>query len=248
MKVVQARAVVRWFGELTTHATDELCCLLILRIAPALPFLPEAAHGTPIAAIVVHWTGDPVAGEAALRPIRSLGTPLADTIAKKPFIAHQTMLDAGVPFGRRYYWKSNNFDAVDDRLSNALLSSAGNITSPFSSILLMHLDGAPAKLDTRETAVGMRKARYVLNLQAGWDDRTEDARHIAWARESLGAVQSLAAGNPYVNFLTADETASRGAAAYDGAIYERLRDVKTNYDPRNLFHGAHNVMPRKTHL
>ena len=32
--------------------------------------------------------------------------PIADTIAPKDFIAFQTVLDGGQPFGRRYYWKS----------------------------------------------------------------------------------------------------------------------------------------------
>ena len=93
--------------------------------------------------LVLFWarhqpqTGDPDAGEAALSPIRSGLAPIADTIARKPFITHQTMLDAGVPFGRGCYWKSNNFDRVDDGLSEALLTSAPRITSPFSAIMAM---------------------------------------------------------------------------------------------------------------
>jgi len=240
----RAPEVIGLFRELTSHAPDELSCLLILRIAPPLPFLPAAVHGTPIAAIAVHWKGDPDAGEAALSPIRLALAPIGGTIARKPFIAHQTMLDAGVPFGRRYYWKSDNFDRVDDGVSEALLASASRITSLLSAIMAMHLDGAPAKLDPGETAVGMRQARYVVVFQAAWDKSEEDQQHIEWARASLKAAQPFSAGNPYVNFLTADETASRGVAAYDLSIYERLREVKTKYDPKNLFHGAHAIAPR----
>jgi FAD/FMN-containing dehydrogenase len=240
----RGQEVIRRFSELTKGAPDELSALLILRIAPPLPFLPTEVHGTPIAAIAVHWIGDVDAGEAALAPIRAGGQPIADTIALKPFIAHQTMLDAGAPFGRRYYWKSDNVHAVDDTLGEALIESARAITSPSSAILLMHLGGAPARLDASGTAVGMRRARYALNFQAAWDDRKEDRRHIAWARKSLAMTKPFAAANPYVNFLTADETDLRGVAAYEPAIYERLREVKTKYDPKNLFQGAHTIPPK----
>jgi len=241
--IERAEEVMRLFAELTTDAPDELTCLLILRIAPPLPFLPAPLHGTPIAAIAVHWIGDPDAGEAALAPIRRSAAPIADTISKKAFIAHQTMLDAGAPFGRRYYWKSNNVDAVDDALGVALVESARGITSPFSAILLMQLHGAPARLDPPGTAVGMRQARYILNFQAAWDKKEEDLHHIGWASTSLSRTQSFAAGNPYVNFLTAEEASSRGGDCYDSAVYDRLRDVKGKYDPENLFQGVHTMPP-----
>jgi hypothetical protein len=57
------------------------------------------------------------------------------------------LLDAAVPFGRRYCWKTDNFDVVDKGLSEALVASAGKISSPFSAILLMHLDGVPGKVE-----------------------------------------------------------------------------------------------------
>ena len=239
--IERAEQVMRLFAELTTDAPDELTCLLILRIASPLPFLPARLHGTPIAAIAVHWIGDPDAGEAALAPIRRSAAPIADTISKKAFIAHQTMLDAGAPFGLRYYWKSNNVDAVNDALGEALIESARGITSPFSAILLMQLDGAPARLGPPATAVGMRQARYILNFQAAWNKREEDLHHIGWASTSLSPTQSFAAGNPYVNFLTTEEASSRGADCYNSAVYDRLRDVKGKYDPENLFQGVHTM-------
>jgi FAD/FMN-containing dehydrogenase len=33
-------------------------------------------------------------------------------------------------------------------------------------------------------------------------------------------------------------------AAYPAEVYARLRDVKTKFDPGNLFHGAQNIPPR----
>jgi FAD/FMN-containing dehydrogenase len=44
-----------------------------------------------------------------------------------------------------------------------------------------------------------------------------------------------------VNFLTEDESA-RVASVY-GPNYERLRDLKSKYDPDNLFRMNHNIPP-----
>jgi FAD/FMN-containing dehydrogenase len=46
-----------------------------------------------------------------------------------------------------------------------------------------------------------------------------------------------------VNFLTADEAEARLRAAYGSALYDRLRRIKTTYDPENLLRGNLNIPP-----
>ena len=242
--MAQARAVMQRYRQITAAAPDELCCLLILRQAPAAAYLPKEVHGKPMAAIAVCWAGDPAGGYDAVRSLKSFGRPLADTIALKPFVEHQTMLDAGQPFGRRYYWKSHYFSEIDDDLIDAMAEHAGRITSPHSAALFMHLGGAPARLDPSTNAVGLRTAPYVLNIQAAWESAQEDPRHIAWAREYWTATRPFSTGSAYINFMTEDEGEARVRAAYPSEVYARLRDVKSKFDPGNLFHGAQNIPPR----
>jgi FAD/FMN-containing dehydrogenase len=201
-------------------------------------------HGQPIAAIAVCWTGSPAEGRDAVLPLKSFARPLADTIAPKPFVEHQTMLDAGQPFGRRYYWKSHYFADIGDDLIDAMAEHAGRIASPHSAALLMHLGGAPARTDPSTNAVGLRTAAYVLNIQAAWEGAQEDQRHLAWAREYWTATRPFSTGAAYINFMTEDEGEARVRAAYPAEVYARLRDVKTKFDPGNLFHGAQNIPPR----
>jgi FAD/FMN-containing dehydrogenase len=52
--------------------------------------------------------------------------------------------------------------------------------------------------------------------------------------------QGDAAG--YVNFL-ADEGPDAVRAAYPGATWDRLRDLKARYDPTNLFSRNQNIPP-----
>jgi FAD/FMN-containing dehydrogenase len=242
--MAKACLVMEQYRQITAIAPDELCCLLILRIAPAAPFLPEELHGKPIASIAVCWAGDPASGEDAVHPLKTFGNPIVDTIVPKPFYEHQTMLDAGQPFGRRYYWKSDYFAALGDELINTMIEHAERITSPHSAVLLMHLGGAPARVDPTTNAVGLRAAPYVLNIQAAWESPQEDRRHLAWAREHWDATRPFSTGSAYINFMTDDEGQARVHAAYGDDVYARLRDVKTKFDPGNLFHGAQNIPPR----
>ena len=46
----------------------------------------------------------------------------------------------------------------------------------------------------------------------------------------------------YVNYLGDDEGSGPVADAY-GANFERLRKVKADYDPNNLFHMNQNIEP-----
>jgi len=46
-----------------------------------------------------------------------------------------------------------------------------------------------------------------------------------------------------VNFLTEEEGGDRLRAAY-GENYERLVDVKTKWDPANVFRTNKNIVPR----
>jgi FAD/FMN-containing dehydrogenase len=50
-------------------------------------------------------------------------------------------------------------------------------------------------------------------------------------------------GETYVNFLTEEEGDERIRAAY-GKNYGRLVDVKTAWDPGNLFSANKNITPR----
>ena len=238
-----ARDVIGLYRDLTSQAPDELTCLLVLRKAPPAPWIPEAYHGQLIAGIAAHWTGRAEDGVAAMAPLRSFGQPVTDTIGPKPFTAFQSFLDGGQPFGRRYYWKSDEAAQIGDDIAGELLKAAEAIASPFSAILCMHLDGAPARVPLTATAVGIRRARYGMVFQSAWTEPVEDELHIAWARSAIAAVRPFSSGATYVNFITADEAAARVPGAYAGETFTRLRQIKAAYDPHTLLGGPLNIPP-----
>jgi FAD/FMN-containing dehydrogenase len=191
----------------------------------------------------VCYSGPVNEGEELVAPIKRFGQPLADTIGPKPFAAHQQFLDAGQPFGRRYYWKSDYFDALPEAADGTIIAHANAIASPHSAVLCMHLGGAAARRPAGETAVGNRTAEYILNMQGAWEQPAEDDAHIAWARDFWSAMRPFSSGGTYVNFLTQDADEERLRAAYGPELYAGLARVKAKYDPDNLFRSNQNIRP-----
>ena len=50
-------AVLRGYRDFIPHAPEELSALLVLTLAPPLPFLPQECHGKPAVAVSACWTG-----------------------------------------------------------------------------------------------------------------------------------------------------------------------------------------------
>jgi FAD/FMN-containing dehydrogenase len=235
--------VIRFFREYTESAPEELTCLLVLRIAPPAPFLPESVHGKPVVGIAALYAGAPEEGAHVLAPLKSFGSPLADTISPKPYTTHQSFLDSGQPHGRHYYWKSEYLSAVSPDLGEVMIEHALRFTSPHSSMLAMHLGGATKRVSPNAGAVSHRDADYVVAIQGAWDEPETSDQHIGWARDFHAAIRPYSTGGVYVNFLTDDEGADRVRQAYEPDIYARLAQVKSAYDPMNLFRLNKNIAP-----
>ena len=81
-------------------------------------------------------------------------------------------------------------------------------------------------------------------MHTRWTDPADDAKCIDWARQAHENTKPFAQG-VYVNFLFQEEE-SRVKEAYSEETWQRLVDVKTKYDPNNLFRMNQNIKPRMT--
>jgi FAD/FMN-containing dehydrogenase len=233
---------LRCFRDLVAQAPDDLGAVANLRLAPPLAEIPAHLHGRPIVSVTVCHAGPVERGEAALLPLRALGKPLLDTIAPRPYLAHQQLFDPAFPHGRRYYWKSWKLPPLTDQMIAVIVEHAARLTSPFSAVPIFTLGGAVARVDEDASAYPNRAATHDINIVAAWEaDDPEPARHQEWVRRFWSALQPYACG-VYVNFLS-DEPAGSVEAAYGRAKYRRLVQLKRGYDPDNFFRRNHNIPP-----
>ena len=239
--LAEAKAVLQQYRKFIAAAPDELSVWTVLRQAPPLPFLPSEVHGQGIVALALLYAGDPKAGEALIEPLRRFGTLLGEHVGVQPYTAWQQAFDPLLTPGARNYWKSHNFDKLDDGLFDAVIDYIGKLPSPECEIFFGAIGGATTRPAPDSAAYGHRETRFVMNVHGRWRDAADDERCTRWARDFFEASAPFAGSGVYVNFLTADE-GDRVRMAY-GANHDRLAQVKRTYDPTNLFRVNQNILP-----
>ena len=239
--LAQGPEVLRKYRDFMLRAPDELTVWVVMRKAPPLPFLPTEVHGQEVVVLAMLYTGDPATGEALIEPMRHFGTPVGEHVGVQPYIAWQQAFDPLLAPGARNYWKSHNFDRLDDGLFDALIGFVRTLPTPHCEIFIASLGGATSRVGADATAYGQRGAQFLMNVHGRWDTPADDAAGIAWSRQLYEATAPYASGGVYINFLMGED-GDRVRAAY-GGNYERLARVKRQYDPENLFRTNQNITP-----
>jgi FAD/FMN-containing dehydrogenase len=238
----ETRAVLELYRSLCAAAPPELTLVTIMRPAPPAPWLPKEQHGKPIVALLACHSGDVEAGEQLVAPIKRFGKPIGDILVRRPYTQLQTLLDGTQPKGRRYYWKSEYLPAVTTELCERASEHAAKIRSPQSAVILFQLEGALNRLDESHSPVGNRDARFVLNVAGSWERPEDDDANVDWARTAWNELRRFSTGGNYINFQTEDESAERIEAAL-GVNMRRLAEIKSRWDPQNVFRTNRNIAP-----
>ena len=237
----EAERVLDAFRRATASAPRELTLVALRRNAPPAPWLPEAAHGTPIIMVMACHSGDLAQAVADLEPITSVGEPLANLIQPRDYTAQQMLLDATQPRGNHYYWKSEFLPGLSDELLAAYQAQFEGLTAPANQIVLFHLAGALSEHSENDGAVGNRDAAFACVAQSMWPpDSPAGETNRAWVRNAWEALKPFSTGGNYINFQTEDEPDERMRASFR-SNYDRLSRVKSEYDPGNLFRVNRNI-------
>jgi FAD/FMN-containing dehydrogenase len=236
-----AESVLKQYRQIVASAPDELTCWAVMRKAPPLPFLPTEWHGREVLVLAMCYAGDLAQGEKATAALRKLGKPIADVVGPAPFAGWQQAFDPLLAPGARNYWKSHDLTELSDGAMAVLLQAVRQLPGPECEIFIAHVGGAAGRVAVDATAFPQRKAHFVMNVHARWQEAAMDETCIDWARKLFDATAPHSAGTAYINFMPADE-ANRVEAAY-GANYSRLAQTKRRYDPSNLFRMNQNVPP-----
>jgi FAD/FMN-containing dehydrogenase len=237
--------VLEMYRTFREQAPPELTVVAIVRKAPPAPWLPKDVHGHPVIVFSICHCGPVTDGEKAVAPIKSFGKPVGDIVQRRPYVTQQSLLDGTQPKGRRYYWKSEYLPDLSPELLTRIVEHAGRMPSPHSAVILFPVDGAVQRLPEGHSAVGNRGARVVLNVTGSWEKPEDDAANVEWARAAWRDLRRFSTGGTYINFQTEDEGDDRIRNAY-GANYDRLVEIKTNWDPTNLFRVNKNISPRSS--
>jgi hypothetical protein len=241
-----AAEVLRFYRDFVRDAPDELGTVVRFGAAPPLAVIPENLHWRPVLMVGTCHAGPIDEGERRLRPLRKHRTPLLDLAGPAPYAELQSATDSTVVHGWNYYWKATHLPELSDALIDVLVEGGYSCSSRRSYAVMFHLQGAVSRVAEGATAFGHRQASHAITLDAVWRPGEEfGERDTAWVRGFFDALGPFREG-VYVNFLGGDEDPSRVREAYGDRVYDRLVDVKTAYDPDNVFHHNQNIRPRSS--
>ena len=236
-----AKKILAAYQPILAKAPDELTCWSVMRKAPPLPFIPAEWHGKEVLILAMIWASDMADGEKAMAELRGLGKPIVDVVSPHPYVGWQAAFDPLLTPGARNYWKSHDFERLEDGTLDLLVEAVKTLPGPECEIFIAHVGGAMARVAADATAYPQRKAHFIMNVHTRWREAADDAACIGWARKLFQAAAPYALGSAYVNFMPDDE-GDRIEKVY-GPNFKRLAAIKRKYDPNNLFRSNQNIKP-----
>ena len=226
------------FLQAAEAAPEELSTIANVMLAPPMPFIPEEAHGQPIVIGLMAYVGPVDQGESVIAPFRALGDPYADMVRpmRYPELYEGPEREVGFASGTNFFT-----DSLEAAGAEAILEHLPRSTAMMKAVQMRVLGGALARVPNEATAFAHRERRLFVNVAAMYMDGGEKGTHDAWVD---GLAEALGKGDAggYVGFMGEEDEATI-RAAYPGATWDRLRELKRRYDPDNLFRLNHNISP-----
>jgi FAD/FMN-containing dehydrogenase len=235
----QAEQVVQLFRDLSDGLSDDMSLVL------GLIRNPEPPHQL-LAGIIVCHVGPEDQAERDVAPLRSLGEPAVDAIVRKSYSDVNAQFDFGFPDGALNYWKSSFLKNLSNEAIEIMVADFAQAPSRMTVLLIEDLHGQITRVPVDATAIPHRAKGFNLLIPSVWTDPADTEQNVEWTRRAFENLRPFFASGRYVNYLDDDEAhvGSDPVLAAYGPNYERLVDVKTKYDPDNLFHLNFNIPPR----
>ncbi len=224
--------------DVMRDAPDGLSLAFFSFEAPAEPEFPEHLHGRTVAAIAGMYAGPVEEGEEALRAVREFGDPV-DLMAPMPYAEFQQALDD--PPGYRNYWTAEYTQELPADAIGRIAERCDQKPEGGAQLFCIAWGGELARCS--EGPLKGRDSRYIVHPLVLWEDPALDEAMIAWGRGIRDDVGEYGAEGTYLNFVGEEETQARAVASYGRANYDRLRGIKAEWDPKDVFHGGGHVPP-----
>ena len=236
-----AETILRFFRDFIATAPEAFGGFPLWQIAPPLPFIPADRVGETFMAFVACWAGPIEEGERMLKPFHDVAEVVAEHVGPMPYAALNSAFDGLVPSGLQHYWKANFVRELSDDAIAAHLEHGPRVPVVNSTVHIYPVNGACHRVAHDATAFAYRDANFAPVIAGMWPDPTDNEANIRWVKDYYAATAPVSEEGGYINFMAGDDQ-DRIRVNYRGN-YDRLVEVKRNWDPDNLFHHNQNIKP-----
>src|SRR5215210_4208152 len=182
--------------------------------------------------------------EFSLQAPEDVGLAAFEFLGPMPMPVLNSLFDPLLPPGLSQYWRGDFVKELSDEAIALHLEYGSELPTPLSTMHIYPIDGAVHRVGDNDTAFSHRDANWSA-VYFGVDPDPDNAERLTeWTKEYWAALHPYSAGGAYVNFMM-DEGQERIKATYQDN-FERLVEIKNEYDPTNLFRVNQNIRPTAT--
>lgn len=246
----QAADAIRGLAAIVEQSPRQMSASFGLAVDPAMTPVGELPGSERVLAAGIVYLGEP--DDEALRAVTSYGHPLFMGVTTANFVDIQRTFDKISAHGIGWYMKSGHSRELTESLIDRMVEAAldhRKIASPHVKrevYGIQTLGGAVSDVAEDATAYSGREAKWHCAVEVGFTTPQERERVVGWTREGWATTETyLDMRTSYVNMMV-DDNPNLLRNVYGDSKLERLRDVKSSYDPGNFFRLNPNIVPRST--
>jgi FAD/FMN-containing dehydrogenase len=228
------------FRDVMAGAPEELGLGLAICTAPDEEFIPAPLRGQPAVLIGGMYAGSVADGEQALAELRAFGPPAADLFAPMPYTAFQSMFDD--PPGYRNYWTAEQLPDLLPGAIEAIDERSARMPAGASQVFIVPWGGQIPRATSADSPLSGRDAGFVVHPLFLWEDPKDDDYMFELGRGFRDDLAPYSTGDVYLNFI-GDEGDERVRDGFAPGALERLREIKREWDPQNVFHADRRISP-----
>ena len=236
----------KWYDKLMKTARNDIYGFYAVQTIPPVAPFPEELHLKKFCGIMWCYYGPKEEFDEAWAPIKAFcdeTPPMMDGTHWGTLRELNAAFNELYPSGEQWYWKGDYFNKITDEVVETHLANIQDVPTWKSAMHLYPVNGVCHDVPSDATAWNDRTSSYSMVI-VGVSPNAADFENIkSWAKRYWSDLNphSSQTGS-YVNWMMTDEDHGRVKAAY-GANYERLVNLKKKYDPGNVFHMNHNIVP-----
>jgi UDP-N-acetylenolpyruvoylglucosamine reductase len=235
----RAEEVLNAWRDWVDHVPDEVTSVGRLLQIPPLPDIPEPLRGRRLVVVEAAMIMDEAKASKLLKPLRKL-RPEMDTFAMKPATELQELhMDPPHPvpgMGDHMLLRDLTRAGIEKLVD---VAGAGS-SSPLLSVEFRHLGGALGRVEPGGGATASLDAGFAMFAVGMTMDPVMTAAVRAYLPVVKEALARYDSGREYLNFAEHRTDVRR---LWPTDTYHRLRQVKGEHDPLDIFRANHQISP-----
>jgi FAD/FMN-containing dehydrogenase len=229
------------YRDFAATAPDTIAAIFTVALAEPTADYPHEVAGRPIVVISYNHSGAGEDVERDIAPLLCGPKPASVTATSEPYLTAQRSSDLALAWGSRSFILGGYVADCPSELLDAYVDHVGTVPGD-SSISITMMGGAIDRVADDAAAFTGRGHAFDISPDSAWSDPAADEANAEWVRRAMALAQPHLAPGRYINELS-DAGPDVTRSSYGDVKLQRLRELKREWDPTNVFRLNHNIEP-----